>query len=356
MQNRGLIFIPDISGFTRFISEGEIDHSRLIIQELLEQLINSNEIGLEISEIEGDAILFYKFGERPDLEQLYKQVEKMFCSFHKNLFSYNVRKYCQCKACTSAIDLTLKVVTHYGEFTNYNVKQFNKLIGKDIIVAHQLLKNDIELHEYWLVTDSLLEKDGKEGIPGWMNWSKSAKITEIGEIEFEYAQLTQLKSEISPDQPPPPEFSDKSKIFSVSRTFDTDIITLFHAVGDFNFRHLWLEGVEKAEEVDHYLPRIGMRCRYKMKTGESILYSSSYSYTDERIEFSETEERTKALTYYVLEKITDNQTELTLDYYVPKSLGSIISRAFSKKRNINERYIKSLVNLGSFLKDFKIIT
>ena len=46
MEKNGLIFIPDISGFTRFVTETEIDHSRLIIQELLELLINANRIGL----------------------------------------------------------------------------------------------------------------------------------------------------------------------------------------------------------------------------------------------------------------------------------------------------------------------
>src|ERR1700740_1390715 len=79
MDNKGLLFIPDISGFTRFVNETDIQHSRLIIQELLELLINSNQIGLEVSEIEGDAILFYKFGEAPSPNDLYKQVEKMFC-------------------------------------------------------------------------------------------------------------------------------------------------------------------------------------------------------------------------------------------------------------------------------------
>src|SRR3954470_16694931 len=109
MENRGLLFIPDISGFTRFVTETEIDHSRLIIQELLELLINANEIGLEISEIEGDAILFYKFGDPPRLEDLYNQVKKMFCSFHRSLAAYDNRRYCQCKACVSAVGLTLKV-------------------------------------------------------------------------------------------------------------------------------------------------------------------------------------------------------------------------------------------------------
>ncbi|MDQ3019386.1 MAG: DUF2652 domain-containing protein [Bacteroidota bacterium] len=68
----------------------------------------------------------------------------MFCEFHKNIIAYDNRRFCQCNPCSAAINLSLKVITHYGEFTGYIVKHFNKLIGKDIIVAHQLLKNDIE--------------------------------------------------------------------------------------------------------------------------------------------------------------------------------------------------------------------
>ena len=197
MENKGLLFIPDISGFTRFVNETEIEHSRLIIQELLEILINANQIGLEVSEIEGDAILFYKFGECPGLETLYLQVAKMFCEFHKSLIAYDHRRFCQCTACTSAINLTLKVITHYGEFTGYNVRSFNKLIGKDIIIAHQLLKNDIEQHEYWLVTKSLLQDNRPAGFEQWMNWNSSSQQTGSGEISFHYTQLGQLKNEIS---------------------------------------------------------------------------------------------------------------------------------------------------------------
>src|SRR5258705_8697896 len=113
MENKGLLYIPDISGFTRFVNETEIEHSRLIIQELLEILINANQIGLEVSEVEGDAILFYKFGDSPSLEELYKQVEKMFTEFHRSLAVYDLNRFCQCKACRSAISLTLKVITHY---------------------------------------------------------------------------------------------------------------------------------------------------------------------------------------------------------------------------------------------------
>ena len=138
METRGLLFIPDISGFTRFVHEAELEHSRLIVQELLELLLNANELDLEVSEIEGDAILFYKFGSLPDLGAIYRQVENMFCQFHRNILAYTQRRYCHCQACLSVGELTLKVITHYGEFTRYSVKNFTKLIGKDLITAHQL--------------------------------------------------------------------------------------------------------------------------------------------------------------------------------------------------------------------------
>ena len=72
------LFIPDISGFTQFIDQTEIAHSQRIIAELLELLIDANELDLRVSEIEGDAILFYRFGDAPSLEEVVRQTEKMF--------------------------------------------------------------------------------------------------------------------------------------------------------------------------------------------------------------------------------------------------------------------------------------
>jgi hypothetical protein len=355
VQNKGLLFIPDISGFTRFVNETEIGHSRLILQELLELIINSNKIGLEISEIEGDAVLFYKFGEPPDLKEIYSQVEKMFCEFHSHLMAYENRRYCQCKACHSAINLTLKIITHYGEFTDYNVKGFNKLIGKDVIVAHQLLKNEIEQHEYWLITPVLVGRDDSPVLfTDWMKWNRSVKETENGNISFHYAQLSQLKSKITPDDYTELDLSDKVNVLSFTKEYETDIITLFHASGDFNYRPRWLEGVKRIEEVDHFLPRVGMRCRYILENGESVIYSSSYSYTHERIEFSETENGNNNITYYTLEKVNNRKTKLTIDVYIDKnSFQQLKFRLLSKKKT-NNMYQKSLLNLADLVKEIKL--
>jgi len=354
MENKGLLFIPDISGFTRFVNETDIGHSRLIIQELLELLINANEIGLEVSEIEGDAILFYKFGQSPGMEALYKQVEKMFCAFHRHLAVYDHYRFCQCKACTAAIHLTLKVITHYGEFTSYNVKSFNKLIGRDIIIAHQLLKNDIEQHEYWLVTKNMVPGGQPGDFKDWMIWNNSDRQTESGRIPFLYTQLSELKNEIEPELLQQPELSKQTKMISITDEYETDIITLFHATGDFNNRHRWQEGVLAVEEVSHFLPRVGMRCRCIKENGQASIYSSSYSYTPEKIGFSETDEEEKHITYYTLEKKGDDKTKLTVDFYIKKNIISQILFKLSNKKKIEDRFHKSLLNLHTFIKEFKL--
>lgn len=354
MEHKGLLFIPDISGFTRFVSETEIEHSRLIIQELLELLINANQIGLDISEIEGDAILFYKFGAAPDLEALYRQVADMFCAFHRHLLAYEHRRFCQCKACQSAINLSLKVITHYGEFTGYTVKQFSKLIGKDVIVAHQLLKNDIDQHEYWLVTDSLLPGDPPAGPAEWMQWMRSAKQTESGAVGYHFTQLGPLKNEIPAEPSLRLELARKVKVLSFSEVYDTDIRTLFHATGDFHYRSRWQQDVKEVTELDHLLPRVGMRCRCLLENGQVILYSSSYSYHPDRIEFSETDEQRHSSVYYTLEKLDDRKTQLTIDYYLRNNMADRIGFRLWRQKKTEENYRHSLRLLASLVQEIRL--
>ncbi len=355
METKGLIFIPDISGFSRFVNEMEIEHSRLIIQELLEILIDANQSGLEVSEIEGDAILFYKFGDKPSLIEIHSQVEKMFSAFHKNLMAYESRKYCQCHACLSAINLTLKVITHYGEFTGYKVKDFNKLIGKGIIVAHQLLKNDIPNHEYWLVTDELYRNDAINTLPATIKWHDSIKNTDEGTISFHYTQLGYLKSKLSSEPPSKPDLADKTKVISFTKEYDVDLITLFHATGDFNYRHRWMNGVTKVVVENHFLPRVGMRCRVISDGGETITYSSHYIYQKDKVQFSETDESSGMLTSYTLEKKGDRKTKLTMDYYISKNKLSVLLFNLGKKRKLKASVEKSLQNLAELAGQIKVL-
>ncbi len=355
MDNRGLLFIPDISGFTRFVHESEIEHSRFIIQELLEILINANKIGLEVSEIEGDAILFYKYGDPPSLQQVYEQVRQMFCSFHSHLQAYEHRRICQCKACISAVDLSLKVITHYGEFTGYNVKQFNKLIGKDVIIAHQLLKNDIDKHEYWLVTKNFLRDQEPAPLADWMKWMNSTRETETGSIPFHFTQLSDLKAEVEPEPLPVLGLPEKTKMISVSKEYETDLKHLFFTAIHFEYRHRWREGIKAIEDVNHILPAVGTSHRCVLEKGQMIMYSTSFSYNpDQTIEYSETDEKRECSVFYIMEKTGENNSRLTLELYLKKNwlLQTIFSLTM-KKRMAGE-FQRSLDRLEDLLKEIEI--
>ncbi|HET9744700.1 MAG TPA: DUF2652 domain-containing protein [Chitinophagaceae bacterium] len=353
MENKGLLFIPDISGFTRFVNDVEIEHSRFIIQQLLEELIRANDTHLDISEIEGDAILFYKFGEPEGLGALYKQVERMFRAFHQYLIAYDNRKICQCKACISAVDLSLKVITHYGEFTPLKVRQFNKLIGKDVIVAHQLLKNDIRQHEYWLITKALNRQPAE--LTNWMQWTASSKETDSGEINFYYTLLSPLKKEI----PKPyirPELSKKIKMLSVSKEYNIDVKTLCYTVVHFEFRHLWYVGIKAIDEVEHFLPGVGSRHRHVLTNGKiGMMYISSFVYDPEgKTIFSETNEKDKSAICFVAEKTGSHTSRLTLEFYLqPNILKQVLFNQLEKNKKKQDLEV-SLERLDKVLNEMVV--
>jgi len=356
MDNKGLLFIPDISGFTRFVTEMEIEHSRNIIQALLEILIDANELSLEISEVEGDAILFYKFGTLPTLDEIYRQVEKMFCSFHRHLLAYEHRRFCQCKACISAINLSLKVVTHYGEFTGYTVKNFYKLIGKDVIVAHQLLKNDIEQHEYWLVTKNVVPAAHDAEPAQWMHWNSSTKQTETGEIPFQYTQLSPLKETLPPDLLGGLEIENKAKMITVWRDYEIDIKTLCYTVVHFEFRHQWQVGLKAIDEVEHFLPGVGSRHRHVLENGQEVMmYTSSFAYDPEaKIMFSETDEKKRSSLYYTIERSGPNTTRLTLDYCIEKNVVKQVLFNLTEKKKLEAQLKQSLENLDKIAREMVV--
>lgn len=345
MDNTGLIFIPDISGFTRFVSETELEHSRYIIEELLETIINANQLGLSISEIEGDAILFYKFGDPPGIQHLVTQVEKMFCEFHKHIRNYELRRLCQCAACKKAVGLSLKVIIHYGEFSSYKVKEFSKLLGKDIIVAHQLLKNDIDMHEYMLITDRISAKEELHELPAWVNWNAGKKLTEAGEVPYNYSMLTSLKDVVAIDPPAELEPREKAKMLSVTHEYNIDFIDLLAVVGNFSKRSDWMEGFRKVEKVTDKLPRLGTSHSCILDKGTRDLHFSYFSSDPDKITFGETDDTQSDTYYYIFEKVAEAKTRLTITYFMRKNKLRQILFNLAAKKSMSSSLERSLRNL-----------
>jgi len=67
-----------------------------------------------------------------------------------------------------------------------------------------------------------------------------------------------------------------------------------------------------------------MKCRCVMEDGQGDIYSSSYAFSGERIEFSETDERKMTSTYFTLEKTGHKQTKLTIDFYLQQGRARLV--------------------------------
>src|SRR5688572_9407980 len=243
---QALIFIPDISGFTKFVTETEVSHSKHIIEELLEILIDSNKIGLEVSEIEGDAILFYRFGKAPTAEEITEQVKEMFSKFHMHLKNYEHRRICNCGACSTASNLAIKFIAHYGDVTINTIRQYKKLFGKDVIVAHRLLKNDIDSHEYSLFTDNLRTASDSWNDIHEKTWSPlqyAEHEYDSGKISFCYVCLLPLLDQLP--SPAAEDFSIKgmtSKMMESEEFIEAPIELVLNVLVDVPWRSKWIPG------------------------------------------------------------------------------------------------------------------
>ncbi|GEO11404.1 DUF2652 domain-containing protein [Segetibacter aerophilus] len=146
----GLIIIPDITGFTNFVKNTNIDLGVSVISDLLNEVIDSNPLDIEISEIEGDAILFYKLGKPLCVKQVFAGLKTMYDAFNSKFETlkntYNLQE-----------SLSLKFIVHYGEIHLCNIRGFKNLFGQTVIEAHCLLKNGEGNSDYILITDDYLE-------------------------------------------------------------------------------------------------------------------------------------------------------------------------------------------------------
>lgn len=86
-MQKALYFMPDISSFTEFVNNTELEHSIHIVSELLEILIDNANIGLELVEIEGDALFMFTI-KIPNYEDLWFQTSTMLKAFHNHTKNY----------------------------------------------------------------------------------------------------------------------------------------------------------------------------------------------------------------------------------------------------------------------------
>lgn len=264
MAESATILIPDISGYTEFLTKTEIVHSSHIINELLEAILAANRGEFVLSEVEGDALLLYRKGNPVAADALIQHCVSMFESFHNQLKLIERDSVCQCGACKGASNLTLKFIAHYGTIHEIKVSQFTKCSGLDMIVAHRLLKNRVPSSEYILATQSCFDLTSLTPPPATLTWQQSTDEYEaIGSIEYQYASLDKVRETIA-DPPkrttPVVELGEDS----VSVEIDAPMLEVYQLVIDLDQRIRWLSGEERIDRPAN-TERVGLRhiCVYR---------------------------------------------------------------------------------------------
>ena len=157
----GYLLIADITGYTRYLNESELEHAQETLTALLELLVENTGPPLVISRLAGDAVISY--GLRDDFFQgqtFIEKIEDIYVTFRKAIERLVLNNTCRCNACANISMLDLKFFIHYGTFGIQRISDHNELVGSDINLLHRLLKNSVTeatgYRAYALYTDAAI--------------------------------------------------------------------------------------------------------------------------------------------------------------------------------------------------------
>jgi len=144
MSHTGYLVIADITGYTAFLSQSELEHARDSLNALLGLLVEYTRRPLLISRLEGDAVFSYALDDTVILGQtLVDLVENTYLAFRKARELMVINTTCQCRACLNIPNLDLKFFIHHGLYAFQDVGKYKELVGTDVNLIHRLTKNSI---------------------------------------------------------------------------------------------------------------------------------------------------------------------------------------------------------------------
>jgi len=135
--------IADISGYTGYLADVELDHAQDILADLIGAVVTALRPSFRLAKLEGDAAFTFMTAEKVDGSMLLDTIERCYFGFRRRRRDVRQATSCECNACVRIPDLDLKFVVHHGSAIHQKVAGRSELLGSDVIVAHRLLKNEV---------------------------------------------------------------------------------------------------------------------------------------------------------------------------------------------------------------------
>ncbi len=137
---RGFLLLADLTGYTAYLSSGEIEHAPTIAGDLLETIVGRLDPPFRLAKFEGDAAFLFVEDGRADGALLLDAVDAAYVAFRRRLRSIEQATGCDCNACAAAPRLDLKFFLHHGPYVRTQIAGRDELAGASVIVVHRLLK------------------------------------------------------------------------------------------------------------------------------------------------------------------------------------------------------------------------
>jgi hypothetical protein len=153
--------IADISGYTGYLADVELDHAQDILADLIGAVVTALRPNFRLAKLEGDAAFTFMTADRIDGSMLLDTIERCYFGFRRRRRDVRQATSCECNACVRIPDLDLKFVVHHGAAIIQKVAGRQELLGSDVIVVHRLLKNDVVeklgINAYALISQACID-------------------------------------------------------------------------------------------------------------------------------------------------------------------------------------------------------
>jgi hypothetical protein len=147
---KGYLVLADISGYTFFLANTELEHAHIAMTYLLEAIVAKMGSVLTILKLEGDAVFAFLEEEKlPDGKLLMDIVDQTYFAFREQAKSMHKGTTCPCKACQELPTLDLKFMVHHGDFVIQQVAGMKDILGSDVTLVHRLMKNSVAESTGW---------------------------------------------------------------------------------------------------------------------------------------------------------------------------------------------------------------
>ena len=181
MKQQGFLIISDITGYSAYLNQSELEHARDSLADLLRLLVDYTKLPLVISKLEGDAVFSYApQGSILQAQTLIEMIEVTYVAFRKALQLMVINTTCTCNACSNLPNLDLKFFIHFGTYSIQNIGRYTELVGPDVNLVHRLTKNRINetlsVAAYAAYTEAVIEE---------LDWGAIAEALQPYEQAFE---------------------------------------------------------------------------------------------------------------------------------------------------------------------------